>query len=907
MQGWPGLALIAFLLFLYVTAGPGGGTTDAVAADPEAGVIDLNGEWNFVSQNGSIKGTGNVPGDIFVDLQNAKVIDDPLFGFNDVNTRWASKTQWNYTRTFDLTSVPDRAILEFDGLDTIATVFVNGQKVLYADNQFVQFRVDVAKNVKQGSNDLVIVFDSPVLVAEAQANQFKANYSHVIWPECPPDMYHGECHANMIRKIQASFSWDWGPAFPTVGVWRPARLIVTNSPRISSLEATVDWINDKFVVKVDVRVDNAVAGTRVAVQLGLNQPVAKAADASTGVAHAEFPVEKTSVELWWPNGHGNQVLYNLTASIPGAAKKTVKVGFRKVELIQDFVNDQKPEWGRHFYFKVNDIPIFLKGSNWIPVATFPAQESNNRRYKFLMLSSKEAGINAMRVWGGGRYEEDIFYDLADEYGILIWEDLMFACSLYPAYPDYLESVKKELTYNVNRLKHHPSMLLWAGNNENELGLHDGWFSGASRDVMKAEYLKLYKETAETLITQLDPGRPYVMSSPSEGIKGIQEGGISSNPNSENFGDIHFYNEFTNLWLDANYRTPRCATEYGVQSFPSTYTLSRAMPEGEMKYTGQHIMHRQHHPGGTENQLAMIFSHFPIPKQCQNQTLKIRDVKTCPYAQSQPFMDRFNFYSQSHQSIAYKVQTEHYRRMMGQIAGDGKGNTMCALYWQLNDIWAAPTWASIDTNLRWKMVHYEVRRFFQPVHVIIYMNGDLLQAAIVNDEHEDQAGTVEIQMLAWDSNFEPVYAWSQNTTVAKGKSMALTLNGKLSQPQANVIDYVFVARWKQGGNTVGYDSVVIPNELFKIELTRYGTVRIASVSSDSNDNTRYKISLEASGISPLTWITVNKDFLGWFSDNAFTMTEKKKEITLTLVEPLELSSADFSVCSLANCGIDVPFN
>ncbi|CAJ0941017.1 unnamed protein product, partial [Mesorhabditis belari] len=895
-----GKVMVGMLLVaaFFLVASPFSGTS--ASAD---NVIDLGGDWDFISANGSFKGKAQVPGDIYMDLARAEQIGDPLFGQNDIDTRWVAYTNWNYTKTFVLDAQPEKAVLEFDGLDTISTIYLNEKLVGSTKNQFVQYAFDVTKFAIKGSNNLVILFASPVLTAEAEAASFKANYSHVIWPECPPDMYQGECHGNMIRKIQASFSWDWGPAFPTVGVSRPARLIITNTAQISMLTATVNPVNDQFTVRVEANVRNAMAGTRLNV---LIDPlgIIRTADASSGSAFIEVNISKLAVDLWWPNGHGTQTLYTITGQLAGVANsmKKIKVGFRSVELVQDWIDENKKEKGRHFYFKVNGVPIFLKGTNWIPVSSFPAQPSNERRYRFLLDSARKVGMNSMRVWGGGRYEEDILYDLADEYGILIWEDLMFACSLYPAHPEFLDSVRQELIYNVNRLKYHPSMLLWAGNNENELGLHDGWFSGAPRETQTDEYLRLYKTTAETVIAQLDPGRAFVMSSPSEGIKSIEEGGISSDPNSEFYGDIHFYNEYIDLWSDASYRTPRCATEYGVQSWPSGYTLAKALPEKDINYMSKAMLHRQHHPGGTENNLAMIFSHFA----CANGTLPENLPQVCAFANTTTFMHRFAYLSQAHQAIAYKVQTEHYRRMMGQLLPDGRGNTMCGMYWQLNDIWAAPTWASVDTNLRWKMVHYEARRFFEPLHIALYIVNDALQVTVINDFHTDQSGTIEISMLTWDSNFTPVYTWETNVTIAADQATTLQPPGKLSQPMTAPEDFVFVGRWKnKKGDQIGTNSIVIPNKIYKVNLDRMGTVRISSFKQISD--VEYEIGIETSGISPLTWLSVNKEFLGSFSDNGFTMVSKSVTVTLSLTETLQLAKTDISVCNLRTCGLDSQFS
>ncbi|KAK6049543.1 hypothetical protein COOONC_12952, partial [Cooperia oncophora] len=356
------------------------------------------------------------------------------------------------------------------------------------------------------------------------------------------------------------------------------------------------------------------------------------------------------------------------------------IGFRHVELIQDYVDQQQKAKGRHFYVKINDRPVFLKGSNWIPISMFLTQ-NNTERMEFLLDSMIETGMNTLRVWGGGVYESEEFYQYADSKGILLWQDLMFACALYPTNEDFLKSVETEVHQQIWRIKRHPSILLWAGNNENEIAIRSHWWTVENYTV-KQRVSKRFVLSRATMLSNIN--------------------------NSE--------------WF----------------------------------YSSEQLLHRQHKPAGVLTNLLMVFSHFPIPFQCPQSLV---DLHHCEYLKSPMFIDRYAFFSQANQATTYKIQTEHYRRYRNLLLPSGLGNTMCALYWQLNDVWAAPTWSTIDFDLNWKMAHYEARRFMAPVIVVMYTSGlNDLGVTVVNDlssEIEDAA--VQIDMFAWTNGFDPIYS------------------------------------------------------------------------------------------------------------------------------------------------------
>lgn len=440
------------------------------------------------------------------------------------------------------------------------------------------------------------------------------------------------------------------------------------------------------------------------------------------------------------------------------------IGFRSVKLVQQPVAQDLTK-GLTFYFKVNDKPTFLKGANWIPGDSFLAGNLSCDRLQFFFHSMQMAHMNAIRVWGGGQYEPDCFYDLADKFGILIWQDFMFAVALYPSTTEFLNNVKAEVTDQVRRLQHHPSILIWAGNNENELGLVDGWFpSNATVEQLRSDYLALYRDTIGPLVKQLDPSRPFVLSSPSNGDKTVAEGGISTNPGSNLYGDVHFYDYFHDGWDPAVYPQARCVTEYGYQSLPSIETLQEALDDSDLAYFSPQMDHRQHHPSGSVQMFYQVFNQFSQPTTPQfrqllkqichldylgticisnNETLRVDETLFTPKEKTQ-FLSQMIYLTQVHQAMAIKTETEVYRRqqsVMNQTTGEGL--TMCSLYWQLNDIWQGPTWSSIDYGGRWKILHHYAVEFFAPVLVSPYIDRHLKEDLVVSgiDDENLQSKTL----------------------------------------------------------------------------------------------------------------------------------------------------------------------
>ncbi|KAE9551151.1 hypothetical protein FO519_005638 [Halicephalobus sp. NKZ332] len=889
--------------------------------------VFLNGnDWTFVSNNDSTKtGSATVPGDIYTDLWKAGLIDDPIKDTNDVQYQWVGRTDWSYSKTIDLSaysSINAKQIwLRFDGLDTIASVYINSVFLFQSINQFVDYNFDIKSYVLPGKNTITVKFQSSVGYSGSLAVNYRARFGHYVPPDCPLPIQNGECHPNFIRKSQASFSWDWGPSYPTSGIWSDVYLeYVPDQVSLKGISPllTFDSNSNNFTLLVEADVF-CLPKSSVSFSLSASLPEIATKQStnfkitcdSSGISTVSYniTVPQSTVSLWWPNGYGQQKLYDLLIQtlVDGTvtSSKSKRIGFRYVELIQDFVDEKDQSKGRNFYFKVNNVPIFLKGSNLIEIENFYGRNFTQRTH-FLLDSVKEANMNALRVWGGGIFEPDFFYEKADENGILLWHDMLFACALYPVDQDFLSNVHTETVVQVRRLRYHPSILTWAGNNENELAIMSGWWyvpNYSSANVIK-DYITLYKDTIGPVVKSLDPSRPYLLSSPSNGINSEDAGGVGQDPNSEHYGDIHFYNEFINLWKDGSYSTPRCATEFGVQSIPSKNTMLSQINESEYYYTSQTMTSRQHHTGGIATLVTMTFSHFDHPSQCTDQNLQ-----TCPYIHSDPsFLAPFSYLTQIHQALAMQVQSEHYRRWRGRYDSGGKGNTMCALYWQLNDVWAAPSWASIDYNQEWKVLHYVAKRFFAPIVVSLYLDGNgLLAAYVVSDSTKDvKSANLEIQMLAWTNGFQPVVNFKKTIDVSALKSNPVDIDTSFQQLQNSPNDFVVRATLKDSaGNDLAPTAVLHPDKFYG--LKSFGNVSITNLKKI--DDLNFEITVASTAVAPFVWIDLTPEFkkknpetLFRFSDNSFTTTQSEVTVQLKFTNlPKEAPTlGDLTKAQLMSC-------
>ncbi|XP_017849592.1 beta-mannosidase [Drosophila busckii] len=716
-------------------------------------VIELSSNWSISNQNGSISQVvKTLPSGVYSALYG----DEILKSYNDINMRWIAYDNWTYTKSFPLDMDHFKHVrcfnLTFHGVDTIAEIRLNRRLLGRTNNMFVRYTYDVSK-LLQNDNVLEVEFTSPVWSALSKARQLEAA-GRAVPPACPPGRYHGECHMNMLRKMQASFAWDWGLAAPSMGLWKSVQLEMYEVALIRDVDVDMSRNDTHWNLHMSVFMD--VQGKQnfnaelvfYAVEL-LSEPVvinytSRPISYLSPVIVFDQAVPIDKVELWWPNGYGQQKLYPLhfalnawlgsgVAEIRAKSKsqKSVRVGFRTLELVQQPAADAQ---GNTFMFRVNGVDIFMKGSNYIPSHILPElMTSEMNRTAYLLESAKEAHMNMLRVWGGGIYESDEFYDIADSLGLLIWQDMMFACAMYPTSEDFLASVREEVRQNAKRLSHHASVAIFVGNNENEAALVQNWYqTNDDRQRFEAEYRQLYLgNVLHELKLVSHSARPEpLVSSPSNGKASEQHEYISPNPQDTHNGDVHYYNHLADAWDTSLYPRGRFASEYGFQSLPR-YTAWTRIQNKEDELSAL-MSHRQHHPLGMLPITTLVSSHLPLP---------LPDDTT--YEQALIYL------SQVAQALATKLETELYRSLR-----DTQHNTMGALYWQLNDVWIAPSWSSIDFNGNWKVLHYWARDFMAPIAIVALYDkpSKALNISLICDQL--QVNTDDLSVVA------NIHLWSQ---------------------------------------------------------------------------------------------------------------------------------------------------
>jgi beta-mannosidase len=673
-------------------------------------VMQINTGWQFREVGKTDWHDATVPGCVHTDLLANKLIEDPFYRDNEKKQQWIDKKDWEYKTTFKIapqTLERENVELVFEGLDTYAQVYLNEQLVLSADNMFRTWRINAKQTLKAGDNTLRIVFRSPV--NEILPVMAKLNY------QLPAPNDQGEKTSPFTRKAPYHYGWYWGPRFVTSGIWRPVSVEAWDQVRIDSIQVLVKSITPTAAdVTANVDVEASSAGTATILLENLTDKLGagkQLIDLKPGINRVTFNFFVTHPKLWWPNGLGAQPLYTFRARslVNGQLtdEKSTRTGLRTLELRQ-----QRDDAGQSFTFVVNGIPVFAKGGNWIPADSFPTRITKEK-YRFLIKSVHDSNMNMLRVWGGGIYEADEFYELCDEMGILIWQDFMFACSMYPATQEFLDSVRAEAIDNVKRLRNHPSIVLWAGNNEVETAwLNWGWRKNLPASVWD-DYTKIFHGVLKEVTAQFDPTRTYWPSSP--------HGGLEDDPDSLRSGDVHFWRVWhaAEPFSDYEKQTPRFMSEYGFQSFPNIETVKAYTTESDRDIESPIMLAHQRHPRG--NQL-------------------VREYMLRDYAQPKDF-ESFLYVSQVLQAEGIRIGAEHLRRIMPHNMG--------SLYWQIDDCWPVASWSSIDYYGRWKALQYYSRRFYNDLLVSPTVQNGYLKLFVVSDRPKAVPAKLKVTLMNFD--------------------------------------------------------------------------------------------------------------------------------------------------------------
>jgi beta-mannosidase len=596
-----------------------------------------------------------VPGCVHTDLLAAGRIPDPYLDRNEQELAWIGRAGWLYRTTFDWTPGGDRTDLVCAGLDTVATIMVNDVELGHTANMHRSYRFNLAPVVRPGRNTLSIRFDS----AYAYAEDLRARLGER--PNAYPEPF------NFIRKMACNFGWDWGPTLVTAGIWQPIGLHTWSTARLTSVRPHAN-MDGELTVHVELERADQQPVTVIASIAG--QQVRDTV--SPGLTSAVLRLRVSDVKQWWPRGYGEPHCYDLEISLMGETELDRwqgRIGFRDVRL------DTTPDAdGTPFRLLVNEKPISVRGFNWIPDDCFPHRVSQER-YAARLRDAVETGANFLRVWGGGRYESHDFYDLADELGLLVGQDFLFACAAYPEEEPIAGEVAAEAREQVARLARHPSLVLWMGNNENLWGHADwGWAAELDGRTWGAGY---YFELLPRIVADLDPTRPYWPGSPYSGRPDLH-------PNDPAHGTTHIWDvwnthDYTHY---ASYR-PRFVAEFGFQGPASYATLRRAISDDPLTPTAPGLLHHQKAAGGNEKLARGLAGHLPVPES----------------------FDDWHWATQLNQARAMRFGVEHLRALHPLCTG--------VIVWQLNDCWPVISWSAVDGDGRRKPLWYALRRAFAP--------------------------------------------------------------------------------------------------------------------------------------------------------------------------------------------------
>lgn len=695
-----------------------GGTLSLMAiagASAQSQTYVLDKGWEF-SQAGSNEWmSARVPGTVHQDLLDHGRLPDPFYGMNEQKVQWVEKEDWLYRTVFTVTAdqlKSDAAWLTFEGLDTYADVYLNGSLLLKADNMFVGHKLAVKDVLREGENRLMIRFRSPVEETAPQWDTDGFNY--------PADNDHSEKRMSVYtRKAPYSYGWDWGIRLATSGIWRPVKLTFCNGAAIDDFFVRQQEVTEQ-VAKVDNQLEiNNVTTTPKEAQVKVVYAYGEQADTLTrtvvlqpGKNSLSMPAWIEKPHLWMPNGWGDPALYTFTATVSVDGKEVASreeaIGLRSIRVVMEDDKD-----GKSFYFEVNGKPMFAKGSNYIPGdALLP--NMTGERYARLFEDIRAANMNMVRVWGGGIYEDDRFYEEADRNGILVWQDFIFACTTYPHDPTFLKRVSEEAVYNMRRLRNHASLAMWCGNNEIYEGMrYWGWkdkYSPVVWKEMTEGYDVLFRQLLPELVEANDPGRFYMHGSPYEANWGRPESWKIAD--SHNWGTWYGQKPFESLDTEI----PRFMSEYGFQAFPEMKTIRMfASPED----------YELESPVMNAHQKASI-GNFLIKK-----------TMALYYNVPEKFEDLI-YAGLILQGKGMRHGIEAHRRHRPYCMG--------SLPWQLNDSWPVVSWSSIDYYGNWKAMHYQIRRAFAPVLVDAIKEGNNLSYYIMSDRLTDEELTLNLELM-----------------------------------------------------------------------------------------------------------------------------------------------------------------
>ncbi|MCG6188727.1 beta-mannosidase [Maribellus maritimus] len=796
---------------------------------------ELDNDW-FFRQSGETEWlSATVPGTVHTDLMAHGKIEDPFYRLNEHDVQWVDKADWEYKTTFtadkDLLA-RDKIELDFEGLDTYADVFVNGEKVLEADNMFREWTADIKDVIQERENELLIILRSPVVegIKKYDAQGYVIPVSDNDLAEIG-QVEDGKKVSVYTRKAGYHFGWDWGPRLVTSGIWRPVNIKAWDLAKIESLQIIQDDVTEELAAFTAVfeitALENQTATLFVksdSTQLASSPVQLKA---GTNKYSVDFQIKNP--KLWWTNSLGEPYLYNISANVKIKdldLAETTRIGIRTLELVRE-----EDENGTSFYFKLNGHPVFMKGANYIPNDVFLPRVSDDN-YKKVVETARQSNCNMLRIWGGGIYENDIFYDLCDEAGILLWQDFMFACSMFPGDEAFLDNVKQEAIDNVKRLRNHPSIALWCGNNE-ILAAWKGWGwekaerakSEENADKIWQSYVDIFHKVLPDVVKEYDPQRSYWGSSPSSGL-GVPADLVN--------GDEHYWGVWWGKEPFETYAThlARFMSEYGFQSFPEMASVEKyALPEDYDIFSEVMKSHQRSSIGNGTIEYYMN-QEYNSPKDFES----------------------FLYVNHVLQAEGIKFGLEGHRRAMPYCMG--------SLYWQINDVWPVASWSSTDYYQKWKALQYYVKKGFEPVLVSPYIDGAKFRVGIVNDRLQPVNAELYLRLMDFDGQV----IWEEASLVeipANSSDDYFDVNRWEFTYRKSLQNLVFSAELRENGEIISKN-----NFYFRpYKELRVPTPKIEYAIEKDEDG--YTIDLKTDKLAKNIYLQIGNEE-GFFSDNYFDL-------------------------------------
>lgn len=789
-------------------------TTEQLMADQsDYTATEISEGWKFKQQNKEEWYPATVPGVVHTDLYANKLIPDPYYSTNETDLQWIENEEWIYETTFTPTKeqfAAQEVFLDFKGLDTYADVMLNDKLILSSDNMFIEWRVPVKSDLKEGENSLKILFKSAYKIGCELAKAY---------PKLPADNDKGVDYKTCVftRKAQYHFGWDWGPRFVTAGIWKPIYLESFNSAAIDNIHyVQLSQSEQEATFNAQVTLNGAKEGpATIILSNEAGTEYAKSdIELTKGIQTVSVPFKIANPELWWPNGmgKGKPKLYPITAMVlvdgKKAAESSARLGVRTIELIRE-----PDSVGESFYFKVNGEPLFIKGANMIPQDVFLPNITPERQQKMVDIAV-EANMNMLRVWGGGIYEDDDFYNACDENGIMVWQDFPFACAFYPWDDKFYASVTEEATQNVRRLRNHPSLAIWCGNNEIDEAWHKWgykedsknypWTDQEKKDIRKGIDDLFFDTVIPNVLAAEDTTRPYHPSSPVYGW---------GDPRSQVSGDVHYWGVFHGEEPFSTYKDKpgRFSNEYGHQSFANYQTWQKALKPEELVYLSEAFKIHQKNPKGYR---------------------VIEDYMTREVPSVQSDIRTYIYLSQLVQADGIRIAMEGHRQ--------NRPFTMGTLYWQINDCWPVTSWSSMDYPYGYKALQYFAINSFAPTILSFDKEDktDRVELWGVTDELEEKKGSYTLTLMTFTG--DTLWSEKAEALIPANKSVRL-----IDRPTAEVLkganpkDVVLVAEGTFGDKDMRtlfyflpYKELNLPAADYQVTYNKVGKKVEATIKSNN---------------------------------------------------------------------------